>query len=213
MGITGKQVLGEQLIEAVLADPQRYWAGFAQQYGGLVVSALSKFNLTDQERQDLQQVVWLHLIKNDFHVLRNWRKEQGAKLSTYLSVVIRYRIQSELRKRQFSQRTAGEVTQYELDEDEEGDFWAVIPSPDQGPDELVQEGELTSAIQTILHAGMDEGLLTPAMVMAWQLKLRGLSAKEVGQIVGKAGAWVNKAAFDVRMYLRDRLKKFGWGKN
>jgi RNA polymerase sigma-70 factor (ECF subfamily) len=85
--------IDEQRLERCLQRKPGAWEDFVDRFLGLVIHVINhtaqarSIGLTPEDRDDLCAEVMLHLIKNDFAVLRHFRRE--SSLATYLTVVAR----------------------------------------------------------------------------------------------------------------------------
>jgi len=81
------------LLERCLACRPRAWEDFVDRFMGLVVHVVNhtaqarSVRLTADDRDDFCSEVFLHLLKDDFRILRHFRGQ--SSLATYLTVVAR----------------------------------------------------------------------------------------------------------------------------
>jgi RNA polymerase sigma-70 factor (ECF subfamily) len=81
------------LLERCLGRKPRAWEDFVDRFMGLVIHVIShtaqarSVRLAPEDRDDLCAEVFLHLIKDDFRILRRFRGQ--SSLATYLTVVAR----------------------------------------------------------------------------------------------------------------------------
>ena len=90
MGLTP---IDEVLLEGCLQGKARSWENFVDRFIGLVVHVVNHtaevrgLRLSAEDRDDLVSEVFLNLLKNDFAILRHFRRQ--SSLATYLTVVAR----------------------------------------------------------------------------------------------------------------------------
>jgi RNA polymerase sigma-70 factor (ECF subfamily) len=98
------------LLQRCLARKPRAWEDFVDRFMGLVIhvvnhSAVSRsMRITAEDREDLVAQVFFTLVKDDLAVLRHFRGE--SSLATYLTVVARRVVVTELLKQKMSSRVA-----------------------------------------------------------------------------------------------------------
>ncbi len=102
--------IDRDLLERCIARKPRAWEDFVDRYLGLVVhvvnhSARSRsLRISPEDREDLCGLVLLEIIKDDFAVLRHFRRQ--ASLATYLAVIARRVVVRELMRRRAQQEAA-----------------------------------------------------------------------------------------------------------
>jgi len=85
--------IDRNLLDRCLAKKPRAWEDFVDRFMGLVVHVTNhsaqcrSIRLTPEDREDLCAEVFLAIIKDDFAVLRNFRRQ--SSLATYLTVIAR----------------------------------------------------------------------------------------------------------------------------
>lgn len=85
--------IDRNLLERCLKRKPRAWEDFVDRFLGLVLHVIKHtaqargIRLSPQDRDDLCAEVFLHLLKDDFAILRHFRGQ--ASLATYLTVVAR----------------------------------------------------------------------------------------------------------------------------
>lgn len=85
--------IDRNLLDRCLARKPRAWEDFVDRYMGLVVHVANhsaqcrSIRLTPEDREDLCAEVFLAIIKDDYAVLRHFRRQ--SSLATYLTVVAR----------------------------------------------------------------------------------------------------------------------------
>ncbi len=100
--------IDRNLLARCLARKPRAWEDFVDRFMGLVVhvidhSAQSRsMRLTSEDREDLAGEVFLAVVRDDLAVLRHFRGE--SSLATYLTVVTRRVVVSQLLKRKSAAR-------------------------------------------------------------------------------------------------------------
>lgn len=104
--------IDRDLLERCIARKPRAWEDFVDRYLGLVVHVVNhsartrSLRLSAEDREDLCAQVMLEIIKDDFAVLRHFRRQ--ASLATYLAVIARRVVIRELLRRRAQQdATAG----------------------------------------------------------------------------------------------------------
>jgi RNA polymerase sigma-70 factor (ECF subfamily) len=95
--------IDRNLLQRCLARKPRSWEDFCDRFLGLVVHVINhsaqsrSIKLSPEDREDLAAEVFLHIIKDDFDLLRRFRGD--SSLATYLTVVSRRIIVRQLVKR------------------------------------------------------------------------------------------------------------------
>lgn len=85
--------IDRNLLDRCLARKPRAWEDFVDRFMGLVVHVTNhsaqcrSIRLTPEDREDLCAEVFLAIIKDDYAVLRNFRRQ--CSLATYLTVIAR----------------------------------------------------------------------------------------------------------------------------
>lgn len=85
--------IDRNLLDRCLARKPRAWEDFVDRFMGLVVHVTNhsaqcrSIRLTPEDREDLCAEVFLAIIKDDFAVLRHFRRQ--SSLATYLTVIAR----------------------------------------------------------------------------------------------------------------------------
>ena len=85
--------IDRNLLERCLKRKPRAWEDFVDRFLGLVLHVIKHtaqargIRLSPQDRDDLCAEVFLHILKDDFAILRHFRGQ--ASLATYLTVVAR----------------------------------------------------------------------------------------------------------------------------
>ncbi len=110
--------IDRNLLQRCLARKPRAWEDFVDRFLGLVVhvvnhSAQSRsLRLTPEDREDLAAHVFLTIVKDDLAVLRHFRGE--SSLATYLTVIARRAVVSEMLKQKSPSRLGNHSPQAEL---------------------------------------------------------------------------------------------------
>ncbi len=92
--------IDRNLLERCLARKPRAWEEFVDRFIGLVWHVIQhsararSIKLTEEDREDLCATVFLELVKDDFAVLRHFRRQ--SSLATYLTVIARRVVVREL---------------------------------------------------------------------------------------------------------------------
>ncbi|HVX62970.1 MAG TPA: sigma-70 family RNA polymerase sigma factor [Pirellulales bacterium] len=85
--------IDRNLLDRCLARKPRAWEDFVDRFMGLVVHVTNhsaqcrSIRLTPEDREDLCAEVFLAIIKDDFAILRHFRRQ--SSLATYLTVIAR----------------------------------------------------------------------------------------------------------------------------
>ena len=85
--------IDRNLLDRCLARKPRAWEDFVDRFMGLVVHVTNhsaqcrSIRLTPEDREDLCAEVFLAIIKDDFGILRHFRRD--SSLATYLTVIAR----------------------------------------------------------------------------------------------------------------------------
>ena len=110
--------IDRNLLQRCLARKPRAWEDFVDRFMGLVVhvvnhSAQSRsLRLTSEDREDLAAHVFLTIVKDDLAVLRHFRGE--SSLATYLTVIARRVVVSEMLKQKSSSRLGNPAPRDEM---------------------------------------------------------------------------------------------------
>jgi len=76
------------LIGAVLRGEKRAGDVFVARFGRLIAAILRRMGLSQQDREDLYQQVFVHLWEQNGRRLSLWQARGGGKFSSYLEVVV-----------------------------------------------------------------------------------------------------------------------------
>ena len=99
--------IDRNLLERCLARKPRAWEDFVDRFMGLVLHVVDhtarvrSMQVSPEDREDLCALVFLEIVKNDFAVLRHFRRQ--SSLATYLTVVARRVIVNALLRRRSAQ--------------------------------------------------------------------------------------------------------------
>ena len=176
--------IDRELLDSCLNHESRAWKDFVDRFLGLVVhvinhSASSRgFELNGQDREDLSAEVFLAVLKDDYAVLRRFRRE--SSLATYLTVIARRVVIRQLLKRQYA-----------------------APLPDEAADDQAAEAEQRISdrdeVERLMHGLEDR---EAAAVRMYHLEGRsyqeigsqiGMPANSVGPILSRARARMRQA--------------------
>lgn len=92
--------IDRDLLERCIERKPRAWEDFVDRYMGLVVHVVNhtarvrSLRLGSEDREDLCAAVFLEIIKDDFALLRHFRRQ--CSLATYLAVVARRAVVREI---------------------------------------------------------------------------------------------------------------------
>jgi len=95
--------IDRQLLARCLEKQPKSWEDFVDRYMGLVIHVINhtaqcrSFRLNSADREDLAADVFLHIVREDFSLLRHFRGE--SSLAAYLTVVARRVVVANLLKR------------------------------------------------------------------------------------------------------------------
>jgi RNA polymerase sigma-70 factor (ECF subfamily) len=109
--------IDRNLLQRCLARKPRAWEDFVDRFMGLVVHLVNhaaqsrSVRLAPEDREDLVAQVFLTIVKDDLAVLRHFRSE--SSLATYLTVVARRVVVSEMLKQQSFSRVDNHGSQHE----------------------------------------------------------------------------------------------------
>lgn len=73
-----------RLVEQVIAGQPDAIENFVDRYGPVVVRVLRRFRISQEDRDDCWQIVFLKLFENDYARLRAWR---GGCLRSYIAMI------------------------------------------------------------------------------------------------------------------------------
>jgi len=167
-----------ELIRKCLSDGDgTSWEVFVKRYSGLIWSAIYKtfsaydFQYAKEDMEDLFASVFLSLIDNDFHKLRQFRSENACTLSTWLTVVTARMTIDHMRKdrRHFFVESAIEGL----------DILDTIPDGRLGAERLCEDKQAREGIKKTLE------VLTPQDRKIYDLLYnRGVSPEETARTLG-----------------------------
>jgi len=126
--------IDEVLLDGCLQGKPRAWEDFVDRFVGLVVHVVHHtaevrgLRLTPEDREDVVSEVFLNVLKNDFAILRHFRRQ--SSLATYLTVVAR-RIAVRFLLQMKSQVSAVSVTRERVA--------AELPDPRSDPAERIRD--------------------------------------------------------------------------
>lgn len=104
------------LLDRCLHRKPRAWEDFVDRYLGLVVHVTNhsaqarSIRLSPEDRDDLCAEVFLNVVRDDFHLLRQFRGQ--SSLATYLTVVARRIVVREMMKRKSVARLGQVANEY-----------------------------------------------------------------------------------------------------
>ena len=110
--------IDRNLLQRCLARKPRAWEDFVDRFMGLVIhvvnhSAQSRsLRLSTEDREDLVAQVFLTIVKDDLYLLRHFRGE--SSLATYLTVIARRVVVTEMLKQKSSSRLENHGPQHEM---------------------------------------------------------------------------------------------------
>ncbi len=134
--------------EEFLRNPSKGWEGFWESYGSCVRNAISRFQLTRQDAEDILQETVFRLIKDDFVALKKWDKERSS-LSTYLSVVA-VSVSLDFLKSSFHQYEQKKIKP-KGESDTEVDLLDTMADSGLRPDEHLQQRQVIERIVSCLN--------------------------------------------------------------
>jgi len=162
--------IDRNLLERCLQRKPRAWEDFVDRFMGLVVHVVNhsaqarSIRLTSEDRDDLCAEVFLHVIRDDFAILRHFRGL--SSLATYLTVVARRIVVKELLRR----KSTTPLLQRDLQ------HAAERAAPDRGPEQRLSDRE---DIERLL-----EGLDSREARIVEMYHLQGKSYHEISDAVG-----------------------------
>ena len=115
--------IDRNLLERCIARKPRAWEDFVDRFMGLVLHVIShtararSIRIRGQDTEDLCGQVFLEIVKNDFALLRHFRRQ--SSLATYLTVVTRRVVEKELMQRK-SLASLGDADAQQADKDAPG---------------------------------------------------------------------------------------------
>ncbi|NUN95015.1 MAG: sigma-70 family RNA polymerase sigma factor [Candidatus Omnitrophica bacterium] len=63
------------LRDLILSHPEEGWKAFLREYGGLLKRIIGRFDLSQEDREEVFQEINEHLVRQDFRAIRAWRPE------------------------------------------------------------------------------------------------------------------------------------------
>jgi RNA polymerase sigma-70 factor (ECF subfamily) len=173
--------IDRSLLERCLARKPRAWEEFVDRFIGLVWHVIQhsarcrSIKLTEEDREDLCATVFLELVKDDFAVLRHFRRH--SSLATYLTVIARRVVVRELLHRKPLARLsdAAAATSFR-----HGDDVAQLADPRPAPD---PEERLSNTEEVQRLLAQLQGVEADVVRL---YHLEGKSYQEISQQVGVA---------------------------
>ena len=176
-----------QLLQRCLAGNQGAWEGFVDRFAAPIAEACRRTlrragrAYGPQEAQDMLQEVFLHLIKDDFRVLRDYQGK--APVASYLAAVAVYKV---LGDRSFRGAPQGNRPD--------------PASPAAGPHELLERQEALGLLR-------GEMVRLPQKArLALTLQVKGASLKEIQDALGISEDAAAQLLSRARALLRNRLR-------
>jgi RNA polymerase sigma factor (sigma-70 family) len=168
------------LRDLVLSDPDRGWVALWERYGGIIRSRVFRFDLPEEDLLDLQQEVTIRFFEKDSEILRNWDPDRSA-LPVYLSVITTYTCHDYLRSKfhSYSKRKVSTPS-----DDDDQDFFAKLEDDRLSPAEKLNRQQVSDAIHHCLEEWAKDGPLKEKDRLLLELRVRGLSYKEVAEALG-----------------------------
>ena len=165
--------IDRSLLERCVERKPRAWENFVDRFMGLVLHVIDhtarirSVQLSPEDREDLCAQVFLEIIKDDFAVLRQFRRQ--SSLATYLTVVARRVVVHTLMRRRSADR-AGQAAA------EQATAQAIIPGAQP---EMEQRFEDHDEIERLLQSldAMEADIVR-------MYHLEGKSYQEIGSVVG-----------------------------
>jgi len=165
--------IDRSLLERCVERKPRAWENFVDRFMGLVLHVIDhtarirSVQLSPEDREDLCAQVFLEIIKDDFAVLRQFRRQ--SSLATYLTVVARRVVVHTLMRRRSADR-AGRAAA------EQATAQAIIPGAQP---EMEQRFEDHDEIERLLQSldAMEADIVR-------MYHLEGKSYQEIGSVVG-----------------------------
>lgn len=153
------------------------WELFVKRYSRVIWGSIHKtfktysFQNSKEDAEDIYSAVFLSLVEDDFRRLRQFRSENACTLSTWLSVVTVRKTIDYIRqdKRQLFVET----------EVEEGDLLANHPDKRNGADALLEQKQMSVALESALAALSPEDRETYDLLFA-----KGLPPERVAERLG-----------------------------
>jgi len=166
--------IDRSLLERCVERKPRAWENFVDRFMGLVLHVIDhtarirSVQLSPEDREDLCAQVFLQIIKDDFAVLRQFRRQ--SSLATYLTVVARRVVVHTLMRRRSAEDRAGRAAA------EQATAQAIIPGAQP---EMEQRFEDHDEIERLLQSldGMEADIVR-------MYHLEGKSYQEIGSVVG-----------------------------
>ena len=166
--------IDRSLLERCVERKPRAWENFVDRFMGLVLHVIDhtarirSVQLSPEDREDLCAQVFLQIIKDDFAVLRQFRRQ--SSLATYLTVVARRVVVHTLMRRRSAEDRAGRAAA------EQATAQAIIPGAQP---EMEQRFEDHDEIERLLQSldAMEADIVR-------MYHLEGKSYQEIGSVVG-----------------------------
>lgn len=161
-------VIDRDLLDHCLAKKPRAWEDFVDRFMGLVVHVVNhcaqarSIRLSESDRDDLCSDVFLALVKDDYAILRNFRRE--SSLATYLTVIARRIVVKKLLAKSASPLAGG------------GEGTAAIPDPHGNLETRIEDHE--EVLRLIGTLAADEARIVRLY------HLDGRTYKEISQELG-----------------------------
>jgi len=134
-----------ELVTRILRGDRRAQGQFVLRFERLIHRALHALYLSEQEREDLFQQVFLHLWEQDCRRLKQWQGRGGGKFSSYLRVIVRRLVYDAQRHRADPFLSIQELEAGEATAPPDG---LIDRAP--GPEEILMSAEQKRAIQAVI---------------------------------------------------------------
>jgi RNA polymerase sigma-70 factor (ECF subfamily) len=156
------------LLERCIARKPRAWEDFVDRFMGLMLHVIDHtarsrcIQISPEDREDLCAAIFLEIIKDDFALLRHFRRQ--SSLATYLTVVARRVVVHALMQRRTAERRVVQQPQP-----------AAISAGADSERQLVERDEIERLLQEL--DGMEADVVR-------MFHLEGKSYQEIGSAVG-----------------------------
>jgi RNA polymerase sigma factor (sigma-70 family) len=194
------------LREQILCDPESGWEEFLQVHGPRIERILSRFDLSNEDREEVFQEVCQTLSKNNSKALAKWDPRLST-LETYLTVIVVNQARNFL-KSSFHLQTTRKVS----DCGEDGWIESLVErleTPARSVRDRIEESETIEALESILRRLVEDEKIHPKDRSIFLLRLHGISNKRIACLLEVEPSTVSSRISRLKRTLRNALNSSG----